>query len=138
MELIIYLRLYVQQGIIHDMLIHVSTKLLGIVLALRLDQLLGRRRLWEWRKGGYHTKLKAPLDDVPHGSKEGRLPIEETVGCRFPLYAFCECLQLAWNIVAVDLLGGLICSMESIYIHFYFSRFIYKNELVWRYLVTCS
>ncbi|KAG0611776.1 hypothetical protein M758_7G163800 [Ceratodon purpureus] len=41
--------------------------------------LLGRRRLWEWRNGGYHTKLKAPLDDVPHGSKEGRLPIEETV-----------------------------------------------------------
>lgn len=41
--------------------------------------LLGRRRLWEWRKGGYHQKLKAPLDDVPHGSKEGRLPIQETV-----------------------------------------------------------
>jgi ribosome biogenesis GTP-binding protein YsxC/EngB len=41
--------------------------------------LLGRRRLWEWRKGGYHPKVKAPLDDVPHGSKEGRLPIQETV-----------------------------------------------------------
>lgn len=41
--------------------------------------LLGRRRLWEWRNGGYHIKLKAPLDDIPHGSKEGRLPIQETV-----------------------------------------------------------
>lgn len=95
----------VQQGLVFSMLIHVSTMLLGFVLALRLGQLLGRRRLWEWRKGGYYTKLKAPLDDVPHGSEEERLPIQETVGCRFPLYVFWECLQLTWNTVAVDLLG---------------------------------
>lgn len=35
--------------------------------------------MWEWRKGGYYTKLKAPLDDVPHGSEEERLPIQETI-----------------------------------------------------------
>jgi hypothetical protein len=44
------------------------------------DHLLGRRRLVEWRNGGYHTDLRAPLDDVPHGSTEGWLPIQETVG----------------------------------------------------------
>ncbi|CAM6047600.1 unnamed protein product, partial [Sphagnum compactum] len=43
------------------------------------DHLLGRRRLVEWRNGGYHTDLRAPLDNVPHGSTEGWLPIQETV-----------------------------------------------------------
>jgi hypothetical protein len=43
------------------------------------DHLLGRRRLVEWRNGGYHTDLRAPLDDVPHGNTEGWLPIQETV-----------------------------------------------------------
>jgi hypothetical protein len=65
---------------------------LGIIIAfvcgLCICQLLGMRRLWEWRNGGYHTKLKAPLDDVPHGSKDGRLPIQETVGCHLPLLCF--------------------------------------------------
>lgn len=79
-------------------LIHVTTKLLVFVLALRLGQLLGRRRLWEWRNGGYHIKLKAPLDDIPHGSKEGRLPIQETVGLSpLSLCFFASAYSLHWG-----------------------------------------
>ncbi|BBN07815.1 GTP-binding protein [Marchantia polymorpha subsp. ruderalis] len=42
------------------------------------ENLLGRRRLVEWRRSGFDPTRTAPLDDVPE-SKDRRAPIQETV-----------------------------------------------------------
>ncbi|KAL2629806.1 hypothetical protein R1flu_014492 [Riccia fluitans] len=41
------------------------------------ENLLGRRRLLEWRRAGFDPTRTAPLDDVP-GSEDRRAPIQET------------------------------------------------------------
>ncbi|KAL3702247.1 hypothetical protein R1sor_020269 [Riccia sorocarpa] len=42
------------------------------------ENLLGRRRLLEWRRAGFDPTRTSPLDDVP-GSKDSRAQIQETV-----------------------------------------------------------
>ncbi|XAR58848.1 hypothetical protein NMG60_11014410 [Bertholletia excelsa] len=49
------------------------------ILSFVEDNLLGRRRLIEFRRAGYNTELSAPLDNIPFSTSSERERIEESI-----------------------------------------------------------
>eukprot|EP00252_Welwitschia_mirabilis_P023137 TRINITY_DN6472_c0_g1_i1.p1 TRINITY_DN6472_c0_g1~~TRINITY_DN6472_c0_g1_i1.p1 ORF type:complete len:425 (-),score=60.04 TRINITY_DN6472_c0_g1_i1:369-1643(-) len=49
------------------------------ILSVINENVIGRRRLREWRNAGFNTKISAPLDNIPFSESDVRQKIEENV-----------------------------------------------------------